>query len=523
MGFHSGFNESMMSNMRTGAKADLSEPAKGSQFEDLGVAMVLTLTIENETSLPNGAPMSMRLSDGSGLDIGRGAVDWSLPDPSRFVSSKHCEVRFRDNAYWLYDVSTNGTFVNEDARRLQGPHRLRNGDRVMIGPYLILVATEGEDAEEDAAPVAPEAAEQISAPAVITEVAPRASVSAFGLELDRQINFAPPNAGPAPEQRETPPPAPPAPVADPFGGRESARSAPVSERPRPRGIVFRRRNDGVRPPLAVAAPDWEDELPRYSASPAAAPAPVSAPVPDPAPLPPPSPTPVSAPAAAVVTTGTPAAPAAIAEAPPALSSAVPPQALDETAGTEAFIRRFAQGAGIPEQLLARRDPLELAEELGILMHLVAENLKLLLNARSEAKRFTRAGNQTMIHALDNNPLKFAPSAEDALKIMLGPRTRSYLDAQQTLEAAFRDLKTHQIKTFSAMQSAVKMLVEDLDPEEIDANIGPDEGVAGWLGNRKTRLWDVFLARWQSKAQHQSDGLLGAFMLYFAECYDQPDD
>jgi type VI secretion system protein ImpI len=490
--------------------------------------MELTLTIENETSLPNGAPVSVRLTDGGGLDIGRGAVAWSLPDPSRFVSSKHCEVRYRDNAYWLYDVSTNGTFVNEDARRLQGPHRLRHGDRVMIGPYLILVITEGEDAEEDAAPIAPEPAEQISSPVVITEVAPRASASAFGLELDRQINFAPPHAALAPDRREMAPP-PATPAADPFGGRESAKGAPTPERPRPRGIVFRRRNDGVRPPLAVSAPDWKDELPRYSAQAASASLPISAPVPDAAPLPTSAPAPVATPVpiASPDTAADPpasgGAPAAAAEALQAASNAAPMQARDETAGTEAFIRRFAQGAGIPEQLLARRDPLELAEELGILMHLVAENLKLLLSARSEAKRFTRAGNQTMIQALDNNPLKFAPTSEDALKIMLGPRTRSYLDAQQTLEAAFRDLKTHQIKTFSAMQSAVKMLIEDLDPEEIDADIGPDEGVSGWLGNRKSRLWDVFIARWQSKAQRQSDGLLGAFMLYFAECYDQQDD
>jgi type VI secretion system protein ImpI len=196
---------------------------------------------------------------------------------------------------------------------------------------------------------------------------------------------------------------------------------------------------------------------------------------------------------------------------------------DDAAGATEFIRRFAKGAGIPEQVFARRDALEVAEELGVLMHLVADNLKQLLSARHEAKRFTRAGNQTMIQALDNNPLKFAPNVEDALKIMLGPRTRSYLDARRTLETAFQDLKTHQINTFSAMQGAVKMLVKDLDPQEIETTAGSDDGLSGWLGNRKNRLWDIFLARWQAKTMHHSDGIVGAFMLYFAECYDREDD
>src|SRR5260370_10356780 len=32
-------------------------------------------------------------------------LDWTLPDPSRSISSKHCEIRFRDGGYWLHDVS----------------------------------------------------------------------------------------------------------------------------------------------------------------------------------------------------------------------------------------------------------------------------------------------------------------------------------------------------------------------------------------------------------------------------------
>ena len=75
--------------------------------------MALTLTIENETSLPDGGPLSVTLSGGRGLDIGRDQhLDWALPDPTRTISGRHCEIRFHDNAYWLRDISTNGTFVN---------------------------------------------------------------------------------------------------------------------------------------------------------------------------------------------------------------------------------------------------------------------------------------------------------------------------------------------------------------------------------------------------------------------------
>jgi len=110
--------------------------------------MTLTLSIENETSLSDGGPLSVTVTGKRGIDIGRdNHLDWTLPDPSRSISSKHCEIRYHDGGYWLHDVSTNGTYINRNDRRVQGPHRLRNGDRVEIGHYIIAVKL---DAEEEA-------------------------------------------------------------------------------------------------------------------------------------------------------------------------------------------------------------------------------------------------------------------------------------------------------------------------------------------------------------------------------------
>src|SRR5205085_1159363 len=64
--------------------------------------------------------------------------------------------RYQDGAYWLRDVSTNGTFVNQNPRRLTEPHRLRHGDRVEIGHYIIRVELSGEEAAADGSGVAPE-------------------------------------------------------------------------------------------------------------------------------------------------------------------------------------------------------------------------------------------------------------------------------------------------------------------------------------------------------------------------------
>ena len=188
---------------------------------------------------------------------------------------------------------------------------------------------------------------------------------------------------------------------------------------------------------------------------------------------------------------------------------------------EEFLRRFAKGAGIPDHIFARQDGLKVAEELGAMMRMAVEDSDALLNARFKAKRFARASSQTMIQALDNNPLKFAPTATDALKIMFGPRTSGYLDARRAFDGAFTDLKTHQIMTFAAMQQRRPHARRGfLDPQAIEAAAGEDKGLAALFGAHKARLWDLYVARWQAKTLRHEDGLVDAFMLYFAQCYDQ---
>ena len=117
--------------------------------------MTLRLAIENLDRLPDGGPLRVEVK-ARGLDIGRDAhLDWTLPDPSRHVSGKHCEIRYRDNDYWLTDVSRNGTFVNGAQFRLEAPYRLRDQDRLSIGPYLVAVTIEGGRAAAAAQPVIP--------------------------------------------------------------------------------------------------------------------------------------------------------------------------------------------------------------------------------------------------------------------------------------------------------------------------------------------------------------------------------
>jgi type VI secretion system protein ImpI len=402
--------------------------------------MTLRLSIENIDRLPDGGPLRVEVT-GRGLDIGRDAhLDWTLPDPSRFVSGKHCEIRFRDGGYWLHDVSTNGTFVNGAQFRLDAPYLLRNGDRLTIGPYVVAVAVEGQAAAIAAAPRA--TAAQADVWGAVGEAAPPEDRSAYRAQKPQQssadfLDFA---SSVVPSD----------PVADAFA-------------------------------IPAAADDWPRAPPAAEIV-----------------RPPPPPT----------------APTPRRPEPPSLLE--PPSA----SPASELIARIAAAAGIPERAIAGRDPNALADEIGLTLRLTAQNLAQLLSSRAESKTLMRSSSRTMIRALENNPLKFTGSPDEALAIMFGPPTRNYLDARATIESSFADLKAHQILTFGAMQAALDALFEDLAPEKIDRSVEPERGLGGLVGSRKAKLWELYAERWRAKTKRADGRLLEAFMALFAEAYDR---
>jgi type VI secretion system protein ImpI len=500
--------------------------------------MALTLKIENETSLPDGGPLSVSIKGQRGIDIGRDQyLDWTLPDPSRFISGKHCEVRWHDGAYWLHDISTNGTFLHGSDSRLKAPHKLRDGDRFAVGHYIILATIDEESgrAEDPRPRAAPPSYDELWNP--VAEAAPpidpKELKAARDLRpvradfLDWAVDVPPAHSAPP----SYVPPTPASPPQRSGSSRQERAGAPPWETPRPAPREDDWAQGPARPmppepePIAVPSPRrpvWVTGEPNgpWAGQPSAGTTPPASPA---------AAANVLAAAQALAATATGAAPppsAGRAASEPARSMpprerAVPsPGGAADAVATAELIRLIARGAGLPDDALAGRHPGELAEQIGALLRLATENVKQLLDARQQAKRLARSANQTMIQALNNNPLKFAPSADDALRIMFGPPTRSYLDAQRAFAQSFDDLKAHQLQTFSAMQHALKLLLGEFDPDVIENALTGDRGLAGVVGSRKARLWDLYVARWQARTQSNQDGMLNAFMDYFAECYDR---
>jgi len=108
--------------------------------------MNLVLALSNPELLPETLRTRQIEFGKTGGTIGRhDDCDWVLDDPERFVSSRHAVVKTQKSNFVLEDVSTNGTFVNDQLVGKGNKVTLSTGDVIRIGRFVMLAELRGND------------------------------------------------------------------------------------------------------------------------------------------------------------------------------------------------------------------------------------------------------------------------------------------------------------------------------------------------------------------------------------------
>lgn len=545
--------------------------------------MPLTLTIRNADSLENGSPLSLIL-DRRGAIIGRApTADWCLPDPTLHISSRHAEIVFRDGAYVVNDISTNGTFLGNSDARLAGPHTINQGDQFVIGKFEIAASLDdatassmaarnasppppnwkGWGGQDDSAAAPPASASGWGAPPVgsaISGTGPMSQSWAPPAAPESSGWGTAPAAAPAPAVASPPAPPPasggwgaapsePSSVAGPSGsgwGASPASSASVSD-------VAPSAGPGWGAPPATAS-TWQDAP--------TAPPPASgwsSPIPDAAPqksaddvwgkiaasnvvdwarggfgTPPPPP---PAPASPLGSLGEPAAGAQFGYAQPieergkttplgapAAAPAGAPGPVAAPAPAPA-----APGAGGLDELLAaagldraalKQGDAETLRQAGHVLRRIVAGLVVMLEARARAK--SQMGAQgTSLEFDGNNPLKFARAPEQAILQLLNPPERGFMPADRAIEDSFLDLQTHQMATLKAMQGALRVTLDRFSPTAIKARADQGGVLKKILpGARDAALWAAYEREFGGVAQGSDEAFMDIFAKEFRKAYEE---
>lgn len=438
--------------------------------------MKITLQISNYDQLADGGP-TFFAADALGFEIGREAQrDWTLPDPERVISGRHCEVKFQNDQYFLSDVSTNGTFLNGATSRMKSPHALRDGDAFQIGPYLITTRIEERLPSSTSPfeePPTPPAGGPVSETynqdiwADPSDAAPpsmdkRTFMAGDDGGYDPDFHLSPFGA---PEMQTTPShPNPP----------EGAAPAPLTPQPTAQSPF------NTPEPVAPNTPFAPDQVPQE-------------PKPE----------------------GFHAVPAGTSPLQVQPHAAAPQSGSPGAGNNAALLQILAAAAGIPEAAIENRPAEDVARELGEIVKIASSEVSMLLKARAAAKNLSKSSQRTVLSTTDNNPLKFVPTVEEALGIMIGRNRSGYLDGPASFQQAFDDLKKHEFATFSAMQQALHRLVEELSPDQIETRVSSSK-----FASKKSKAWEELVSVWDEKRNKSENGILDVFMMYFSEAYDK---
>jgi len=139
---------------------------------------------------------------------------------------------------------------------------------------------------------------------------------------------------------------------------------------------------------------------------------------------------------------------------------------------------------------AQRTPQQM-RLIGALLRATVSGALGLLAARTIAKRELGAG-RTMPQTQQNNPLKFASSVDAALAQLLAPPQRGFIAPLVAVEAAFDDLRAHEMAVLAGMRAALESVLARFDPQTLESRLS-SKGVWDNLMplNHKARLWERY--------------------------------
>ena len=442
----------------------------------------------------------------SGGIIGRGTGnDWILPDPERFLSSKHCQITKEGDLYYLTDLSTNGTFVNGSQEPLGrgGRAALNDGDSFDVGDYRFKVAVERDVNAFGASPFAePDPFGGGSDVDLAGSLADSESMF-MSSEYDGSVEDITPDSMKIRDPllaldnakkgfgRDDPF------AGDPFSGGSQEDSADLL-------------HESVDWPSAkqesLLPDDWGDDI-SLLGTPKKGPA-----------------SPYTLPdedalivnkkthevAATPRTGGRPMASPSVAR--------TSPKARGPNPAMGQMDRTLVDAMGLEEMSLSDEQIRDIHSVVGSMMRETIDGLMQVLRSRTGIKNEFRI-NITTIQPQENNPIKFSASVDEVLEIMFLRQSRAYKNPLDSVQESFHSIADHQVAVLAGIRSAFKAALGKFDPILLEEEF-KQTGKAGMMpGMLKGKMWSAYQEHYQNIANDVERSFQDLFGDEFVQAYE----
>ncbi|MCG8317129.1 MAG: type VI secretion system-associated FHA domain protein TagH [Pseudomonadales bacterium] len=141
-----------------------------------------------------------------------------------------------------------------------------------------------------------------------------------------------------------------------------------------------------------------------------------------------------------------------------------------------------------------------------------------LGARNAIKNEFRM-NVTMIQPMENNPLKFSPNVDEALRNMFTSQSNAYMPGTIAIREGFQDVADHQVAVIAGMRAAFRSLLKRFEPEALQVRFDKQHQ-AGFLSSKKGKYWEAYGDFYRDLSDNMDDAFQDLFGEDFAEAYEQ---
>ncbi|WP_426357574.1 type VI secretion system-associated FHA domain protein TagH [Pseudocolwellia sp. HL-MZ19] len=405
--------------------------------------------------------------------------DWHLPDPEKVVSGVHAKVERQSDGFFIYDLSTNGLFINRSVEAL-GPnksHKLMTDDLLTFGDYEVSVSF----VEQKNVIIPDEPLLKAKGMSDLDDEFPSAVVQ--GINSSK--------------------------LADDLFSLDKGHDELMP-------VVNNDLDDYFEAPQSIPEEWDEDFLKMYSSSTAAAKLNIEPETPKvkkaPAQQVPPQKVeqPKPAPIPEKVVTPQPV------YKQPEVQKPIERSTVSTTSGQLAFL----QGLGVSPEIASDVMSDKLMHDMGECMQLMLLGLMESLRNRSSLKNEFRV-NQTTFQQKENNPLKFSASIDDVFQNLFLRKSTSFLPADKAITEAFNDTRKHDIALTAGTLGEIEGILSQLDPNSIESKDMKDSMLDNVLpGNKQLRYWKLYKTLHADMTNDISNQGSSALSDDFVRAYDE---
>jgi len=160
------------------------------------------------------------------------------------------------------------------------------------------------------------------------------------------------------------------------------------------------------------------------------------------------------------------------------------------------------------------------QQVGAVLKIVTQGLIDVLQSRAEVKSRFRMP-MTYIKPVENNPLKFSLSAQDALRSLFINRNAGYMPATDAFREGFADVSYHQLAMLAGVRAAFKSMLASLHPDKLEAQFERRLRRTSFIRFAfRLRFWGMYRAQFEDFDSDPESHFQLLFGEEFARAYEE---